>query len=91
MGFWPSKREIALYYLLKEEVGERFNLGEALSAASPYYPRKAALSIIRRLEKLGLIAKRGELEYELIDIDEWLRGKVREYLEARRRRYSSSS
>lgn len=91
MGLWPDKREMALYYLLKKTFDRRFNLGEALEVAKPYYPRKATLRIIKRLTKLGLLRKVGRFEYEIVDLESWMEDLMKEYLEARRGRYSSSS
>ena len=90
-GFWPDKREIAAYVLLKDKLGERFNLGQAIEVLNEYYPRRASFNIIKRLTKLGLLRKVGEYEYEVNDLWEYLRVRSYEYLEARRRRYSSSS
>lgn len=91
MGLWPDKREMALYYLLKKSFDRRFNLGEALEVAKPYYPRKATFNIIKRLTKLGLLRKVGQLEYEIADLESWMQDIMEKYLEARKRRYSSSS
>ena len=90
MGFWPDKREASFYWLLRNKLGERFNLGEALEVASPYFSKKVALNIMKRLTKLGLLKKVGPQEYELVDLEEWLSERAREYLEARRVRHSSS-
>ncbi len=90
-GFWPDKREIALYVLLRKRLGKRFNLGDAIAVTKDYYPRRAAENIIKRLSKLGLLKRLGPYEYELEDLEVWVEKVVEEYLEARRRRYSSSS
>ncbi|ABU81360.1 hypothetical protein [Ignicoccus hospitalis] len=90
MGFWPNKREMSVYYLLKKRFGDRFNLGEGLEVLSPYFSRKVALNIIKRLTKLGLLEKRGNFEYAIVDLEEWLGKRTEEYLEARKGRHSSS-
>ncbi len=90
-GFWPDKREIAAYVLLKERLGSRFNIGDALDVLQQYYPKKAAMNILKRLVKLGLLEKVGPYEYATKDLWEYLKEKSYEYLEARKKRYSSSS
>ena len=90
-GFWPDKREIAAYVLLRERLGDKFNVGEALEVLKEYYPKKAAMNILKRLTKLGLLEKIGPYEYATKDLWEYLREKSFEYLEARKRRHSSSS
>ncbi len=90
-GFWPDKREIAAYVLLRERLGNRFNVGEALEVLNEYYPRKAAMNIIKRLTKLGLLEKVGPYEYVTRELWDYVREKSHEYLEARKRRHSSSS
>ena len=91
-GFWPSKREIAAYVLLRESFGkESFNLGDALDVLTKYYPKKASMNILKRLVKLGLLEKIGPYEYRTRDLWEYVKERSYEYLEARRRRYSSSS
>lgn len=63
---WFKKRDFMVYYVLfKTYGGESFNLGEAIDLVRENFcfNRSTAISILRRLLRLGLITQRSELEY----------------------------
>ncbi|MEM2234840.1 MAG: hypothetical protein QW224_03795 [Desulfurococcaceae archaeon] len=79
---WFKKRDFMVYYVLfKTYRGESFNLGEAIDLVRENFcfNRSTAISILRRLLKLGLITQRSKLEYACTDLIAVLDGFLSHY------------
>ncbi|NAZ27568.1 MAG: hypothetical protein GU348_05445 [Thermogladius sp.] len=81
------RRELASYVALCLERQTPINLGEAADVLREKfcYSNKTALNIVRRLIKLSLLVKTGEMEYECVSPVEYLRRLAEEYSAWRRR------
>ncbi len=79
---WFKKRDFMVYYALFKTYGGRsFNLGEAIDLVGESFclNRSTAISILRRLLKLGLVTRRSELEYVCTDLIVVLDGLLNHY------------
>lgn len=83
---WFKKRDFIVYYMLFKTYGrEAFNLGEAIDLVKENFcfNRSTAISILRRLLKLGLITQRSDLEYVCTDLIAILDSLLNYYRNAR--------
>lgn len=70
---WLKKREFITYYLLfRLFKGREVNIGEIIGVLSLFMSRKTAFNIVRRLKHLGLLKRTNKVDYEVIDLQEYL-------------------
>jgi len=81
---WIKKREAVIYYLLYFKFGtDQFNVGEALTILSPYFPKRIVMQSITFLSKRGLITRLSHTNFRLVSFEEFMGIEMRSYLDRR--------
>ncbi len=82
-----KKRDLIAYFLLCREP-RKWNIGEALEylVENMYVSHKVAHSIVRRLIRMQLLSRVGEVDLECIGFMEYIKGLARSYIASRSRR-----
>lgn len=83
-----KKRELLAHYILCRENGKTWNIGEAIDTLMDtlLVNKKTAFSIIRRLKRMGLLVKDGEMVYKCVGFEEYIRALYENYVYKKKRR-----